>query len=177
MAQNKAIEIYKGLPDWARGIVAVGGIAIVFYVGYTLIKRIRKTAELQADLQQSDLANDELKNLQQQGIRPSISNSQVEAVINSLVQAMNGCGSDEEMVYEAFKKLNNDADVQLLISRWGVRYYTPCAVTDPISYTLFLNNPKKFGGNLTSWLNNDLTTSEIKKINTILSQKKITFKF
>lgn len=177
MAQNKIVEVYKGLPDWARGIVVVGGIGIAFYIGYTLIRRIRTQSEIKEAEKESDLAKDELKVLQQQGISPTISGSQVESIINSLVQAMNGCGSDEDMVYEAFKKLNNDADVQLLISRWGVRYYMPCAVTSPISYAIFLKNNKKFGGNLSTWLSYDLTNSEIKKINEILAKKGIKHKF
>jgi hypothetical protein len=177
MAQNKALEVYKGLPDWARGVVAVGGIGIAFYIGYTLVRRVRTQAEIKEAQVESDTAKEELEKLKNQGIKPTISNSQAESLVNSLREAMNGCGSDEEMVYDTFRKLNNDADVQLLISRWGVRYYMPCAVTDPISYAIYLRNDKKFGGNISAWLNSDLTNSEIKKINDILAKKGIKHKF
>jgi hypothetical protein len=177
MAQNKLIEVYKGLPDWARGLTIVGGIGILFYIGYTAVRRVRKVAELGKDLEESDTAQKDLEELKRKGVIPSISNTQVQNVINSLVEAMNGCGTDEGLVYAQFEKLNNLADVQLLISKWGVQYYRPCAVEQPISYSLYLANPKKFGGNLSTWLNYDLSKSEIKKINDILAKKNINFKF
>jgi hypothetical protein len=177
MAQNKLIEVYKGLPDWARGLTIVGGIGILFYIGYTAIRRVRNVAQLQKDLEESDTAEKELKDLKNKGVNPTLNNSQIQSIIASLVQAMSGCGSDEDMVYEAMRKLNNDADVLLLINRWGIQYYQPCPVTDPISYSMYLANPRRFGGALSNWLSNDLTSSEIKKINNILSQKGIKFKF
>lgn len=177
MAQNKVVEVYKGLPDWARGVVVVGGIAIAFYIGYTLIRRVRKNAELQADLQESDSAKTELEKLRRNGIVPTLSDSQVESMINALVESMNDCGTDEKAIYNQIKKVNNIADVQLLIAKWGVRYYRPCSVSSPISYSKYLFNNKAFGGNLSAWFNYDLTQTEITKINKILSDKGITFKF
>jgi hypothetical protein len=177
MAQNKAIEIYNGLPQWAKGVVAVGGIGIAFYIGYTLIRRVRKNAEMKADMKESDTAIDDLKKLEQQGIRPTISNTQAESICTALTEAMNGCGTDEEAIYNQFKKLNNIADVQLLIAKWGIRYYRPCAATQPISYSRYLFNDKAFGGNISALLNYDLSQSEIQKINKLLSDKRINYKF
>jgi hypothetical protein len=177
MAQNKLIEVYKGLPDWARGLTIVGGIGILFYIGYTAVRRVRKVAELQKDLQESDTAQSDLEKLRRQGIVPTISDTQIQNIVNSLREAMNGCGTDESLVYNQFEKLNNIADAQKLISMWGVQYYRPCAVEQPISYSIYLANPKKFGGNLSTWLNYDLSKSEIKKINDILAKKNINFKF
>ena len=170
-------EYYQDLPSWAKGAVVVGGIGITFYIGYTLVRRIRAKSELKEVLKESSQAENELQNLAQQGIRPTITQTQAEAIILSLVESMNDCGTDEDAIYNQFKKLNNIADVNLLIARWGVRYYRPCAASSPISYSKYLFNSKAFGGGISEWLNYDLSQSEIKKINKLLSDKNINFQF
>jgi hypothetical protein len=174
---NKVYTYYKELPSWAKGVVVVGGIAIVYFTAKQIIKRIRTQAERKFDLQESDSASSDLQNLAQQGIKPTISNSQIDNIINSLVEAMNDCGTNEETVYNQFKKLNNTADVYALLKRWQIRYYRPCAVSNPISFAKYQFNNKAFGGNLSTWLTYDMTATEIGKINKILSDKRINYKF
>jgi hypothetical protein len=60
---------------------------------------------------------------------------------------------------------------------WGVQYYEPCAASQPISYTRWMWNDKTFGGSISAWLNYDLSTSEINKINVMLQSKGIKHKF
>jgi hypothetical protein len=90
---------------------------------------------------------------------------------------MNGCGANQTRIENAFKKLNNEADLKLLIRDFGVRFYTPCAISSPISYAIYLSDNKHFGGTVATWLLYDLGTSSIDKINNILASKKINFKF
>jgi hypothetical protein len=175
--KGKLIEYYKDLPQWAKGVVVVGGIGILYVTLSQIIRRVRQNAESKFDLQESNSAKSDLEKLAQQGIRPTLSDSQIDNIINSLVESMNDCGTDEDGVYEQFKKLNNLADVYLLLKRWEIRYYRPCAATSPISYSRYLFNDKAFGGNLSTWLTYDLGTSEIKQINKILSYKGINFQF
>jgi hypothetical protein len=94
-----------------------------------------------------------------------------------LILALDGCGTDEQSVYNVFEAMKNKADVLKLISKFNVRFYQPCAATSPISYTKWLYDNESFGGSLATWLQYDLTNSEILKINTILSKKGIDFKF
>jgi len=174
---NKVYTFYKDLPQWAKGVVVVGGIAIVYFTAKQIINRIRGQAERKFDLQESDSASSDLQDLAQQGVKPTLSNTQIDNIINSLVMAMNDCGTNEDAVYNQFKKLNNIADVYLLLKRWQIRYYTPCAIQSPISFAKYQFNNKAFGGNLSTWLSYDLTQSEIAKINKILSDKGIKYKF
>jgi len=174
---NKMLEYYKELPSWAKGVVVVGGGAILFYVGYTVIRNLRKQAELKSDLEESNTAQSDLNKLKSQGVNPTLSDSQVDGMVNALVEAMNDCGTDETAVYNQFKKLNNLADVYLLIAKWKIRYYRPCGATQPISYTRYMFNNQAFGGNISTWLNYDMSQSEIAQINKILSDKKINYKF
>jgi hypothetical protein len=171
------MKAYNNLPDWAKGAVAVGGVLIVGIFGYKIYQDIKRKRELKDASQASDQADKELTNLFNQGIKPTISTSQATTLAQSLVQAMNGCGTDETKMYGVFDQLKNDADVYLLIKQFGVRYYTPCAATNPVSYAKYLYNDKSFGGDIGTWMGYDLTGAEIQKINGILAKKKILFRF
>ena len=45
MAQSKALEVWNGLPNWAKGIIAVGGLAIIYFTANSVIKSIKKKKE------------------------------------------------------------------------------------------------------------------------------------
>ena len=40
MANNKAFEVWSGLPTWAKGTIAVGGLAVIYFAGRGIWKRI-----------------------------------------------------------------------------------------------------------------------------------------
>jgi len=174
---NKITGYYKELPSWSKGVVAIGGLALAVIVGYTIYRKVKSTSGTKLNLRESETANDELIKLEGQGIKPTLNNSQIMSIINSLKDAMNGCGTNEQRIYDNFSKLNNDADVLLLLKLWQVQYYEPCSATSPISYGRWMFNDKSFGGNLSEWLNYDMTSSEIKQINSILAKKGIKHKF
>jgi hypothetical protein len=174
---SKIVGYYKELPSWSKGVVAIGGIALVGIIAYTVYKKVKNISDLKINLKESDSASQELSDLATQGIRPTLSNSQVQSLINALKDAMNGCGTNEQRIYDTFSKLNNDADVKLLLKLWQVQYYEPCSATSPISYARWMFNDKAFGGNLSEWLNYDLSSSEIKQINSIFAKKGIKHKF
>jgi hypothetical protein len=171
------MKFYNDLPNWAKGVVAVGGIAIIGFFGFKIYQDIKRKRGLKQAGQSADEASAELKNLSSKGVNPTITKTQATNFSNSLVQAMNGCGTDENMVNGVFSKLKNDADVYLLIQQFGVRFYTPCSVSSPISFAKYLINDQSFGGDLATWLSYDLTSSEIAKINTILKNNKIKYQF
>ena len=174
---GKLYETWNGLPTWAKGIIAVGGIAVVVLTARGILARMRQRKDLEKNLQESNTASDEVKVLENRGIKVTLSNSELQGIINSLKEAMNGCGTDEERIYDQFRKLNNEADVKKLISLWQVQYYQPCAADQPISYTKWLWNDKSFGGSISEWINYDMSKTEIAKINSILQAKGIKHKF
>lgn len=170
-------ETYNNLPNWAKGAIAVGGVLIVGIFGYKIYQDIKKKRDIKNANQAADQADSELRNLSNQGVKPTITPSQATTFSTSLQQAMNGCGTDENKIYGVFDKLTNDADVYMLIKQFGVRYYTPCAATNPVSYAKYLYDYKSFGGDLGTWLGYDLTNGEVQKINGILAKKSIKFRF
>ena len=174
---NKVFDYYKELPSWAKGVVVVGGIAVSYIFISRTIARIRKAKDIKDVQKETDYANKDLIELARRGIHPTIDKTQMEIIIKSLEDAMNGCGANQSRIENAFKKLNNEADLKLLIRDFGVRFYTPCAISSPISYAIYLSDNKHFGGTLATWLNYDLNTSDINSINKILADKKINFKF
>jgi hypothetical protein len=167
----------KGQPGWAKGIIAVTVTGVVVYAGFTIYKNYKKKQELKDANRTAEAAADELEDLQEQGVHPTMSDSQFLALSESLVEAMNGCGTDNDIVDNVFKQMKNEADIRKLITLFGVRYYRPCAADQPISYTRWMWNEKAFGGGLAVWLTYDLDTDEIKKINTILKSNNIKFQF
>lgn len=174
---NKVYDYYNGLPAWAKGITVVGVLGITYIIGSKIYKAISEKAKNKNILEESISAGEDLQDLQQQGINPTLSETQIDSIINSLEESMNDCGTDETAIYNQFKILNNIADVYLLIKKWGIRYYRPCAAYQPISYAKWLIDEKAFGNNLSSWLTYELSASEITKINNIFSEKGIDFKF
>jgi hypothetical protein len=174
---EKTYRYYKDLPTWAKGAVIVGGVAITGYLLIKIYNSIKANADKRDSLEFSKNAQSELNSLKMRGIKPSYSATQYQGFASKLVIALDGCGSDEEAVFGVFENMNNKADVLNLISAFGVRYYQPCAATSPIAYGRWVIDSKTYGGNLSSWLSYDLTQSELKKINAILTTKGIDYKF
>lgn len=176
-AGSKAYNGFMGLPPWARGITAVGTIAILYFTGRTIYRNARKKKEIAEANMAATYAQNELNDLHNSGINPTLSDSQFEAMSQALVQAMNGCGTDEEMVYSVFNMLNNDADIRKLLIIFGVRFYQPCAASQPISYMEYIWDDHAFGGGLPTWISYDMTAAEKNKINSILHSKNINYSF
>jgi hypothetical protein len=166
-------KYYEQQPAVVKVIVVAGlGLA-----GYAIYRHFKKAQDIKDANQASALAQGEINTLEQQGVTQSFDDSQYEAFCQRLVQAMNGCGTDEQSVYDVFRQLRNNVDIRKLIVQFGVRYYQPCAATSPISYLIWQANDKAYGGGLPTWLSYDLSSSEIANINGILASAGISYQF
>jgi hypothetical protein len=168
---------FENLPSWSRGVISVVGVGAIVYIAYQVYANIKTKKDIAKSLEAQKLAEIELQDLKRKGIVPTKTNAQFEVFSAKIIEAVNGCGTDEEAIYTVFNNMNNKADVLSLISSFGVRYYRPCAATQPISYGRFVLNDKSFGGDLSTILQYDLDSTEIAKINNILQSKKIDFTF
>lgn len=167
-------EKYYERQPGAVKVIAVAGIALL---GYSLYRTYKRKQDEKDASQAAQNAASELATLANQGITPSYTDSQYSSFVNVLVQAMTGCGTDEDQVYDVFRKMHNDADIRKLIIAFGVQYYEPCVWTSPVSYAIWQANDHAYGGDLATWLGYDLTTSEIGKINQILAGSGINYQF
>jgi hypothetical protein len=174
---EKIKNYYSELPQWAKGVLIVGVTGIAFIVGRTIYLNARKRRVIQTANKAAVLAQAEIKEFEQQGVRATYTDSQYEAFSQSLIESMNGCGTNEEQIYEVFKKMKNDIDIRKLISIFGIRFYRPCEATQPISYVRWQFNDEAFGGSLATYLTYELTSSEIREINSILKANNVNYVF
>lgn len=188
MAQNKAYEVWTGLPTWAKGVIAVGGIAVTYFAVRGIWKRIKLNAELEkARKTQQEFKND-LNNLARNGIKPSYAKSQYNAWADSIQKQFSGCdwnnnafdmsdplfgwagsfsGSGKVLV-KILENLKNDADFAALNEAYGIRTYDQCGIW-PFA--------TDFTGNLFQAVIDELDNGEINAINKRLAKKGIKYKF
>ncbi len=174
---GKALTLYKDSPPLAKNIL-VGGTVLLVVGGAFLIYRHHKKEKDQREANRAGAqAAIDLENLRKQGIVPTHYPTEFENFAASLVQSMNGCGTDEDTIYDVFAQMSNDADLLALITVFGVRFYQPCEASSPFSYMLWLWDDESFGGDLPTWLSYDLKGSEIANINAILAGNGLTIQF
>jgi hypothetical protein len=170
-------KYYEDQPKVTKGIINVIVVGGVAFAAWQLWKAAKRKKELQAALEASQLAKGEVAQLANQGIYPRYYESQYELWAQQLAEAMNGCGTDEDMILEVMRKMRNDADVLKLIEVFGVRYYRPCAASQPISYLMYLADSQSFGGGLGDWFAYDLSASDIADVNAVLAAAGISYRF
>lgn len=186
MAENKIFRVYEELPQWAKGVVVVGGLAVTFIVGNTIYKRIKAfsdSADAQNKLRQLE---DDLNNKLKQGQQPSFSSTQYNNFADSIQSAFQGCDYSTPIVpvpttwilnigwsnsgaslFNILYQFNNDVDFLALQKAFGTRNITKgwyCG-GDYTNVTLSQS------------VNNQLNTQEIAAINKLLTQKGITYRF
>ena len=162
-----AQKSFLGLPPWAKGIVA---IAVVGGVGYAIYKlsKIKKTPEEKSDKEEADAQTKELEAETKK--KPlSYPLSQYKTFANAIEEACNEEGTDEEAIYSIFRKLKSNADYLALQKAWGnpTRFVTP-------SWYIFYTTGKRF--TIPQLLRNDMSSSEISKVNKILSNNGIKYR-
>lgn len=174
MSLSKNIKsYYDQAPPIGKTVMVVGGSALVLFAVYKLSKYFGDMATNKA----GQAAAGDLSKLASQGVYPTYADSTFENFASQLVQAMNGCGTDENAIYQVYRQLRNDADLLRLTQIFGVRYYQPCEWTSPVSYAIWQFNDKAYGGDLPTWLGYDLSSGEIENINSILAQAGISIRY
>jgi LPXTG-motif cell wall-anchored protein len=93
--------------------------------------------------------------------------SQFYAWANRLEQAMFDVGTDEDAIIDVFTAIRNNADFVKLKQAFGVRNYTGGFVPGFLSDDLSLDG----------WISQELDSSEINQLNSILAAKGITYRF
>jgi len=145
------------VPEPVRGAFYIVGAAALVYGAYKLYTKIT-TPDV------TENAKDELSQLAKAGIKPTLTDVQIQSIsskIKSSAAGQNAFGTDEQAIYNAFSQLKNDADFNKLVIEFGEeRKSLSFATTD-----------------LFGWIAHELNESELAKLNTILKQRGITYKF
>lgn len=171
----KVYQYYKELPPWARGVVVVGGAAIIYFTAKSIVDSINAKRSQAAQLKEIDNANNELIALRRKGINPTLPQSNYEALSNSLVDAFNGCGTDFGKVKGIFDQLKNQADALFFVKTFGLRKKQRCLFSDDPRESFWSNFTPPMS--LSAHLASDLSSGDIATINKMLKAKNITLQF
>ncbi len=166
MEKNGLYKFYTELPTWAKGVIGVavvGGIALITYGIYNKVHKSQSEKDAEESLKDSNKDIKELLKYQ----KPSYLPTQYGAFSDSLYEAMNGIGTDEDTIFSVFGKMKNTLDVLLTIQAFGIREYTDDRV--------FIFNTKPM--NLIQWISVELNEDDRNELNKILSSKGIKFQF
>lgn len=187
MAQEKvALKIWSDLPQWAKGVIAVGGIAIAYFTVRGVIKLVKDAKENKNAKKTQQEFQDDIKNLQQQGITPSFQPSQYRGWADIIETQFSGCdwknnvfdmsdpllgwagtySQSGQIVASIFQQLKNDADFASLVTAYGNRTYDQCG-TWPFA--------GDFTGNLFGAISDELDQGERDGLNSKLRSKGITY--
>lgn len=155
------------LPKWAKGIIAVAIVGGVGFIAYKIYKKIQQSNEEKGSKQENSQAQSELDKLIKKGIKPTYQQSQYSSYANTLWEAMDGYGTNEDLIMRVFANLKNDADFLSLSKAYGIR-----------TVSSGVGNPEpNYRGTLSGALASELENSKIRDINASMSKKGITYKF
>jgi hypothetical protein len=180
---NKMFSYYKELPSWAKGVVVIGGIAIVYFTSKQFIARIKKQGEIKKQTETLDQEKKDLEDITKGGAKATFSDSQYRIWADAIQSQFKGCdfipkvpllptstiwlsnwsGSGATFVNIIYKFKNN-VDFLKLNQAWGIRSYPDCGwgtVT----------------GTLPMALRDELDDNEITSINKALTKQGITYQY
>lgn len=168
---NGVYKFYKDLPPWAKGVVVVGGGLVVFLVGRKIYKAVFPSDTEKRNRQLFQNINTEIQGYNNQGIKPSFSDSQYETFANTIYNSMRyAVGDDYATVELKMKEMKNNLDVAKLIKAFGKRqnYFFGLPTGEPMDLFTFIQ----------AELGNDyagLTNYRVKNINADWKKKGITY--
>jgi hypothetical protein len=168
-------QYYKDLPSWAKGVVVVGSGVVAYMAVTSIMRKINQAKETAKSMQEVDSANSELQTEIKSGKKPTITNTIAEAISNAIVSASNDCGTDEKLIFSQFDKVNNQADMLLLVQIFGLRKKIRCVFSDdPRESFMSAYTPPM---SLSAMLNSELDTTQLQTLNNKLATKGIKYKF
>ncbi len=134
-------------------------VAILAYLTYRYVKSRLQTASHAAE------QKGEIDALKAAGQKANYTDAQYKAMANDLQEAMDGPGTEDDVVFDTFKKLKSDLDFIKLESAFGVRE----AKDNLFGY---LDDE-----DLRGWIKGDLNASEIARLNNQLKVQNLTKRF
>ena len=157
-------QSFGKLPPVMQWVIIIGGVGAVFFGARAIVKGIQSSGRARKTIRD---INAEEKEYLKAGEKLSYPPTQYKSFAAKLEQAMFMWGTDEDAIFAVFKKLNNNVDFLQLEKAFGIRGYSGGLVSEWAygKYTL------------TQWLTEELDNADIKKINAILKNKGITYRY
>ncbi len=133
--------------------------------GLFLVYRLLRPAGAKEQQQTTTSVKTDIQKEAAKGEQPSYSDSNYKTLADKLYSAMNTSGTDESAIFAVFEQMKTKLDILKLVESYGVRQLYQFGI--PI------------GGkqNLAQALSDELSDSEIARVNQILFKKGINYKF
>ena len=187
MAKGDTMKIWNDLPTWAKGVIAVGGIAIAYFTARGVIKFVKTKIESKDQRKTQAEFQDDLRALQNEGVNPSYPASQYRGWADLIQTQFAGCdfqnnvfdmsdpllgwagtfSGSGKVVAGIFQQMKNDADFASLVTAYGIRTYDQCG-TWPFA--------GDFTGNMFSAISDELDMGERNELNKKLQLKNISYR-
>lgn len=120
--QNKMYQYYTELPSWAKGIVVVGGVAVIGLFAFKIYKKVFPSAKEKENRKLLNNVDDEIKKMERSGQKPSFNEANYNTLANTLYESMRyAVGDDYGKVVEIMKSMKNDLDVSKIIKAFGIK--------------------------------------------------------
>lgn len=176
---NGFYSYYKELPPWAKGVVVIGGAVVVGLIGITIVRKIRGVSDIAKAKRQLRSTNNDLKALEQTGLRGSFPKSQYDAWASQLHTQFGGCDFSATfysgalpfasnsfiLLAKIIKQIKNDVDWLSIVSSYGVRTHDQCGI-----------GTGDFTGDLYAAIADELTAIETAELNKLLQERKISYR-
>jgi hypothetical protein len=118
---KKIGKAYSDLPAAAKGIIAVTVVVVTIVAIRKVIKAIDERKRAEEERETASEHGEEIVDLGKQGIKPSLSDAQLQTMAAQLYKAMDGCGTDEDSIISIMGRVNNDADIKTIIKMFGTK--------------------------------------------------------
>ena len=169
--ENKVYQYYKDLPPWAKGVVVVGGVVVVYLVGSRVYRAVFPTAEQRKNRELEKNIDSEISKLQGNGKKASFSDSNYNTFANTIYNSMRyAVGDDYGTVELTLKRMQNDLDVAKLVKAFGVKqdYFFGIPAGDKMDLFTYIQKElgNEYGG---------LTNYRVKRINEDWKKKGISY--
>lgn len=138
-------QIVAKIKEYLPLILLVVLAVVILRYGEKIYSRIReriKNNDLNKRIDKSNLSYGE---------------SQYKVYARKLFDAMNGWQTDEDAIYEVFKKMNN--------------------IDDILQLQIAFSDVEDEDETLSQWLHDDLSSSEMKQLNAIIAERSIEYSF
>jgi hypothetical protein len=170
-------NLFKQFTNWVYVILPLILAGLVYYytknilytavtlagtllVSFIIRNRFDNSAEISATDELLQTNQDELQQLANKGVKPTISAVRAENLAAKLFEAMSGPGTDEDAIFAVIDELKNDADVLLVTKKFGKR-----AGWTFIDYSL------------PEWILSELSGGNVRAINERLKKKGISYRY
>ena len=115
-------NFWSELPGVAK-VAIIGGALVGIYISY---KAINRAIEVSKEKKGLNTEKDELKQLNNQGIKQSFPDSMYITWADTLKKNLNGCTNDPLLIIGVITKMKNDADWLKLVEAFGTTQVEGC---------------------------------------------------